>query len=134
MISRPKTGPQICGSISVIYFLSFILRKVKRFLLNNKMTHKYQILYDTLISKINASTNLEINELPILDDDGYDIMYQLYDMFMKKHNLPNKKFIIEEEENKDFDTITFDFKNMPNELKLLLYIFAETHYKALNNL
>ncbi len=37
-------------------------------------------------------------------------------MFMKKHNLPNKKFIIEEEENKDFDTITFDFKNMPNEL------------------
>ncbi len=53
---------------------------------------------------------------------------------MKKHNLPNKKFIIEEEENKDFDTITFDFKNMPNELKLLLYIFAETHYKALNNL
>ncbi len=44
------------------------------------MTHKYQILYDTLISKINASTNLEINELPILDDDGYDIMYQLYDM------------------------------------------------------
>ncbi len=94
----------------------------------------YVILYDTLISKINASTNLEINELPILDDDGYDIMYQLYDMFMKKHNLPNKKFIIEEEENKDFDTITFDFKNMPNELKLLLYIFAETHYKALNNL
>ncbi len=59
MISRPKLGPQICGSISVIYFLSFILRKVKRFLLNNKMTHKYQILYDTLISKINASTNLE---------------------------------------------------------------------------
>ncbi len=55
-------------------------------------------------------------------------------MFMKKHNLPNKKFIIEEEENKDFDTITFDFKNMPNELNLLLYIFAETHYKALNNL
>ncbi len=134
MISRPKTWPPNMGSISVIYFLSFILRKVKRFLLNNKMTHKYQILYDTLISKINASTNLEINELPILDDDGYDIMYQLYDMFMKKHNLPNKKFIIEEEENKDFDTITFDFKNMPNELKLLLYIFAETHYKALNNL
>ncbi len=27
-------------------------------------------------------------------------MYQLYDMFMKKHNLPNKKFIIEEEEIK----------------------------------
>ncbi len=77
-------------------------------------------MYDTLISKINASTNLEINELPILDDDGYDIMYQLYDMFMKKHNLPNKKFIIEEEENKDFDTITFDFKNMPNELKITI--------------
>ncbi len=95
------------------------------------MTHKYQILYDTLISKINASTNLEINELPILDDDGYDIMYQLYDMFMKKHNLPNKKFIIEEEENKDFDTITFDFKNMPNELKLLLYILQKLIIKLL---
>ncbi len=48
------------------------------------MTHKYQILYDTLISKINASTNLEINELPILDDDGYDIMYQLYDIVYEK--------------------------------------------------
>ncbi len=65
------------------------------------MTHKYQILYDTLISKINASTNLEINELPILDDDGYDIMYQLYDMFYEKTQFyPIKKFIIEEEENK----------------------------------
>ena len=98
------------------------------------MTHKYQILYDTLISKINTSANLEINELPILDDDGYDIMYQLYDMFMKKHDIPIKKFILEEEETKDFDTITFDFKSMPNQLKLLLYIFAETHHKALNSL
>ncbi len=64
------------------------------------MTHKYQILYDTLISKINASTNLEINELPILDDEGYDIMYQLYDMFMKKHNLPNKNLLLKKKKIK----------------------------------
>ncbi len=64
------------------------------------MTHKYQILYDTLISKINASTNLEINELPILDDDGYDIMYQLYDMFMKKHNYPIKNLLLKKKKIK----------------------------------
>ncbi len=107
MISRPKKlGPQICGSISVIYFLSFILRKVKRFLLNNKMNTNIKFCMILLISKINASTNLEINELPILDDDGYDIMYQLYDMFMKKHNVPNKNLLLKKKKHKDFDTIT----------------------------
>ncbi len=60
-------------------------------------------------------------------------MYQLYDMFMKKHNYQVKNLLLKKK-NKDFDTITFDFKNMPNRIKILVYIFAETHYKALNNL
>ncbi len=64
------------------------------------MTHKYQILYDTLISKINASTNLEINELPILDDDGYEIM-QLY-VVNEKTKFTHKKFIIEAQALKIF--------------------------------
>jgi hypothetical protein len=100
------------------------------------MTHQYQILYDNLITKIQVMDNIFLESLcedkiPLLDDNGYDIMYQLYDMFMKKNNLPIKKFIIQEEEYNEYNSITLDFKNMPLHLKALLYTFAQTHFNSL---
>lgn len=99
------------------------------------MAHRYQFLYDTLMTQIkdldsSVLDNLSEEKIPLLDSNGYDIMYQLYDMFMKKHNLPLKKFIVhEEEDSNDFDFVTLDFINMPVQLKGLLYIFAETHFR-----
>jgi hypothetical protein len=74
--------------------------------------------------------SLKVDKLPNLDDDGNDIMYQLYDMFMKKHNIPLTKYISREEEDSDNSLITFDFEKMPSRLKGLLYIFSDTHYNA----
>jgi hypothetical protein len=103
------------------------------------MVHQYQILYDTLVSKTKDYepqflTDIDEKKIPLLDGNGYDIMYQLYDMFMKKNNLPLRKFIVKEEECNDsaYDSITLDFKNMPVQLKALLYSFAETHFNSMS--
>ena len=100
------------------------------------MTHQYQILYDTLVKiKIEPPFLASLCEenMPPLDSNGYDILYQLYDMFMKKNNLPLEKFIIKEEEDcNDYHSITLDFKNMPVPLKALLYTFAKTHFDSMH--
>jgi hypothetical protein len=104
--------------------------------------NKYQYLYDALektvqtkiqsMSFLKKLENLTGKDILKLDEDGYDIMYQLYHMFMKKQNIHWKEFIITEEEFDKCYSITFDLKKMPLDLKALLYVFAETHIKSIH--